>query len=291
MKPALFTYHKPATLTDAARLLGELAPQDGRVLAGGQSLVPMMGFRMACPAHLIDINAVAGLDGLTMRNGKMLIGARVRHAAFHRPIAEGPLAAMMTSVVRHIAHYPIRVRGTFCGSLANADPAAEWCVVAVALDAELAAVSTRGERIVAARDFFRGAMETALEPDELLSEARLPVLSHDTRFGFAEFSRRAGDYALAMALVLLHLEDGVITAPRIALGGVEIVPRRVAAAEARLQGEVPGPMVYHAAAAAAAAAIEPLEDPQTDAQYRRELTHAMVYRALTRACGPPGASA
>jgi len=267
------------------RLLSELAAQEGRVLAGGQSLVPIMAFRLACPAHLIDINRVAGLDELAARDGMLRIGARVRHAAFHQPAIYGPLGTMLATVVRHIAHYPIRLRGTFCGSLAHADPAAEWCVVTATLDAELVAVSTRGERRVAARDFFCGAMRTALAPDELLAEARLPILPAGTRFGFAEFSRRAGDYALAMALSVLRLEGGIITAPRIGLGGAEAAPRRIGAAEAALEGQAPDENVFRAAAAAAAAAIEPLEDPQTDAQYRRELVGAMVYRALTRACG------
>jgi len=203
VKPAPFAYHRPISLDDAVRLLAELAPQDGRVLAGGQSLVPIMAFRLARPAHLIDINAVAGLDRLAVRDGALHIGARVRHADFHRPVGEDPLGRMLAAVVRHIAHYPIRLRGTFCGSLAHADPAAEWCVVAATLDAELVAVSAAGERRIGARDFFRGAMETALAPEELLTEARLPMLPDGTRFGFAEFSRRAGDYALAMALAAL----------------------------------------------------------------------------------------
>jgi aerobic carbon-monoxide dehydrogenase medium subunit len=284
VKPAPFAYHRPATLDETLRLLAELAPRDGRVLAGGQSLAPMMAFRLARPAHLIDINAVAGLNALAVRDGALRVGACVRHAEFHRPVAEGPLGAMLATIVRHIAHYPIRMRGTFCGSLAHADPAAEWCVVAVTLDAELVAVGIKGERVIPAAAFFRGAMETALEPDELLCEARLPLLPRDARFGFAEFSRRAGDYAQAMALAVLHLDGRLITAARIGLGGVEAVPRRVAAAEAILEGEAPGAAAFNAAAAAAAAAIEPLQDPQTDAQYRRELTHAMVYRALMRAC-------
>ncbi len=291
MKPAPFTYYRPTTLGDAVGLLGELAPQDGRILAGGQSLVPTMAFRLARPAHLIDINAIAALDEMELRGDTLRIGARVRHAAFHRPVDDGPLGAMLALVVRHIAHYPIRMRGTFCGSLAHADPAAEWCLVAVALDAELVAVGAGGERVLAACDFFRGALETALAPEELLREARLPLLSDDTRFGFAEFSRRAGDYALVMALAVLRLENGVIAAPRIGLGGVEGAPRRIGAAEAVLRGEPPGLTVFNAAAAAAAAAVDPLEDPQTDAEYRRELTHAMVYRALTRACPPPGVPA
>ena len=284
MKPAPFAYYRPATIEDAVRLIADLAPHDGRVLAGGQSLVPIMAFRLARPAHLVDINRVAGLDGLVARDGKLRIGARVRHAAFHHHVADGPLGAMLRHVVRHIAHYPIRLRGTFCGSLAHADPAAEWGVVAAVLDAELVLVSTRGERRLGAQDFFRGAMETALAPDELLAEVRLPVLPEGSRFGFAEFSRRAGDYALAMALVVLRLDGGVIAAPRIGLGGAEAAPRRIDAAEAVLRGEAPGDAVFRAAAAAAAAATLPLEDPETNAQYRRELVGAMVYRALNQAC-------
>ena len=172
MKPAAFTYHRPATVDQAVDLLAELAPRDGRVLAGGQSLVPIMAFRLARPAHLIDINRVAGLDRLDVQDGQLRIGARVRHAAFHRPVEDGPLGALLAAVVRHIAHYPIRLRGTFCGSLAHADPAAEWCLVAAALDAKLVAVSTRGRRILSAHDFFHGAMQTALQPDELLAEVR-----------------------------------------------------------------------------------------------------------------------
>ena len=284
MKPTPFAYHRPRTIEDALRLLAELAPQEGRVLAGGQSLVPIMAFRLARPAHLVDINRVAGLDGLVAHDGKLRIGARVRHAAFHQQVAEGPLGALLAQVVRHIAHYPIRQRGTFCGSLAHADPAAEWGVVAAALDAELVLLSARGERRLGAHDFFRGAMETALMPDELLAEVLLPVLPEGTRFGFAEFSRRAGDYALAMALAVLRLDGGVIVSPRIGLGGAEAAPRRIEAAEAVLRGEAPGEAVFRAAAAAAAAAILPLEDPETDAQYRCELAGAMVYRALTQAC-------
>ncbi len=261
------------------------------MLAGGQSLVPMMAFRLATPAHLIDINTVAGLGRVDLHDGMLRIGAGVRHAAFHRPVEAGPLGALLATVARHIAHYPIRLRGTFCGSLAHADPAAEWAAVAATLDAELVAVSAgSGERQIAARDFFQGAMTTALAPNELLVEARLPLLAPGIRVGFAEFSHRPGDYALAMALAVLRLDGGVIAAPRLGLGGAEAAPRRIAAAEAILAGEAPSEAVFRAAAAAAAAAIYPLEDPETDGQYRRELVGAMVYRALARAC-PQGMDA
>jgi len=283
VKPAPFAYYRPGTLGEAVRLLAALALQDGRILAGGQSLVPLMAFRLATPAHLIDINRIAALGRLAVADGALQIGAAVRHAAFHRPVERGALGALLAAVVRHIAHDPIRRRGTFCGSLAHADPAAEWGAVAATLDAELVAVSARGERRIAAREFFQGAMATALAPDEILIEARLPLLPADTRFGFAEFSRRPGDYALAMAVVVLRLEDGVIAAPRIGLGGAEATPRRIAAAESVLDGARPGEALFRAAAAAAAAAIEPLEDPETDAAYRRELVEAMVARALRQA--------
>jgi len=265
------------------QLLGELAPRDGLVLAGGQSLAPIMAFRLARPAYLIDINRVAGLDLLAERDGMLQIGARVRHAAFHRPPVAGPLGALLADVVRHIAHYPIRLRGTFCGSLAHADPAAEWGVVAATLDAELVAVGAHGERRIAASDFFRGVMETALAPDELLAEARLPILPAGTRFGFCEFSRRAGDYALAMALAVLQIEDGAIRAARIGVGGAEPTPRRIAAAEAALTGGAAGEAAFGEAAAIAAASIDPLEDKEADAPYRRELVAAMVARALREA--------
>jgi aerobic carbon-monoxide dehydrogenase medium subunit len=284
VKPAPFAYRRPETLEEAVRLLAELAPQDGRVLAGGQSLVPIMNFRLARPAYLIDINAVAGLDRLAAEDGVLRIGARVRHAIFDRPVDRGPLGAMLAGVARHIGHYPIRIRGTFCGSLAHADPAAEWGLVAATLDAEMVAVSTTGERRLAASDFFQGAMTTALKPDELLAEARLPILPANTRFGFAEFSRRAGDFAMAMALAVLEVEEDVITSARIGVGGAEAIPRRVAEAEAVLRGEGPGEAAWRAAAAAAAAAIDPLYDTLTDAQYRRELVEAMVYRALRQIC-------
>lgn len=283
VKPAPFTYHRPQTLEETVQLLAALAPQDGRVLAGGQSLVPIMNFRLARPAHLIDINTVAGLDRLAVEDGVLRIGARVRHAAFERPVEPGPLGAMLAQVVRHIGHYPIRRRGTFCGSLAHADPAAEWSLVAATLDAELVAVGRGGTHRLPAGGFFQGAMTTALEPDELLAEARLPLLPARARCGFAEFSRRAGDFAMAMALAVLEIEAGVVVASRVGVGGAEAVPRRIAAAEAALCGEKPGAAVFRAAAAAAAAMIDPLDDPQIEAPYRRELVAAMVARALRQA--------
>ena len=283
MKPAAFRYHAPKTVEEAVALLAEVAPQDGRVLAGGQSLVPTMAFRLAKPAHLVDINGVAALNRLTVAGGKLVIGACVRHAAFHRPVCDGPLGKLLTHVVRHIAHFPIRNRGTFCGSLAHADPASEWALVLAALDGKVLAKSAGGERIIAARDFFKGIMTTALHDDELLAEARLPILAADTRCGFSEFSRRAGDFAMAAALATYRVEGGKIVEPRVALGGVEVNPRRIAEAERALAGAEPGDKAFRAAAAAATAAVDPMEDITTSADFRRDLVLAVTRRALERA--------
>lgn len=285
MKPAPFQYHAPATIDETLDLLAEYAGEDGRVLAGGQSLVPTMAFRLARPRHLIDINGLKELDYLEIQNGKLCIGARVRHAAFEKPVVEGPLGRLLAAVVRHIAHVPIRTRGTFCGSIAHADPASEWCAVAAALDAEMVAESKRdGLRVIAAKDFFKGIMTTALRDDELLSEVRLPVLPNETHVGFAEFSRRAGDYAIAMAVASYRLRNGIMSDMRIGVGGAEGRPRRVTEAERTLIGRPPSPGIFQSAAHAAAQALDPLDDENVSADYRRGIARAMVYRALENPC-------
>jgi len=280
MKPAPFVRHVPKTLDEALRILAEVAPHDGRVLAGGQSLVPIMAFRLAKPAHLVDINEIAGLDKISSDSKSLAIGACVRHAAFHKRVVDNPLGQLLSAVARHIAHYPIRMRGTFCGSLAHADPASEWCLVAATLDATLVAKSTRGERLIAAKDFFDGIMSTTLAENELLAEVRLPLLPIDAKFGFNEFNRRAGDFAMAASLVTYRLQGGKIIDARVGLGGAEASPRRIAEAEAALNGKAPDDVVFRAAAEAAAKAIDPLEDHQTNADYRRDLVRAVVRRAL-----------
>jgi len=283
MKPAAFRYHAPKTVDEAVALLAEVAAEDGRVLAGGQSLVPTMAFRLAKPAHLVDINGIDALNRLAVANGQLVIGACVRHAAFHHPVCDGPLGKLLADVVRHIAHYPIRNRGTFCGSLAHADPSSEWALVLTALDGEVLAKSARGERGIASRDFFKGIMTTALRDDELLVEARLPMLAADTRCGFYEFSRRAGDFAMAAALATYRIEGGEIVEPRLAVGGAEPNPRRIAEAERALNGATPDDKAFRAAAAVATAAIDPMEDITTSADFRRDLVLAVTRRALERA--------
>jgi carbon-monoxide dehydrogenase medium subunit len=283
MKPAPFRYHAPKTVEEALTLLAEVAPDDGRVLAGGQSLVPTMAFRLARPRHLVDINGIAALDRLVVEDGKLCIGAGVRHAAFHRPVVDGPLGKLLSQVVQHIAHHPIRTRGTFCGSIAHADPASEWCAVAAALDAEMVVRSHRGTRIVPAADFFDGIMTTVLAEYELLAEVRLPPPPPDTRFGFCEFNRRAGDFAIAMAVVMYRPGKKGVADARIALGGVEASSQRMAAAEDALNGRAPGPESFQAAAEAAAAAVDPLDDEHISADYRRDLVRTLVRRALEQA--------
>ncbi len=283
MKPASFTRHVHRTVDEVVSALAEYAPQDGRILAGGQSLVPIMAFRMARPAHLIDINEVEGLDRLAIDGNHLSIGARVRHGAFHKPVIDGPLGLLLAYVARHIAHYPIRMRGTFCGSLAHADPSSEWCLVSATLGAELVVKSVRGERIVPIEDFLEGIMSTALQEDEFLAEARLPLLLPDAKFGFYEFSRRAGDFAMAAALVIYRLVDGKISDARVGIGGAEDRARRIAEAEEVLNGQVPSPELFVAAGEAAAQAVDPMEDIQTTADYRRDLVRAVTRRALEHA--------
>jgi carbon-monoxide dehydrogenase medium subunit len=283
MKPSAFQYHAPKTIAEAVTMLAKVAPEDGRVIAGGQSLVPAMALRLAQPAHLVDINGVAALERLEARDGVLSIGACVRHAAFERRVIAGPLGRLLSEVALHIAHYPIRTRGTFCGSIANADPASEWCLVAVTLGATMIACSSRGERALPAPAFFQGIMTTALTADELLTEVRLPLLGAETRCGFNEFSRRAGDFAIAMAFVTYRVESGLIIEARVGVGGVEAQPRRIADAEAVLNGRAPIATVFSEAAERASTVVQPIEGDEGAIAYKRDVTRAVVRRALEAA--------
>lgn len=283
MKPAPFSYHRPTSVEQALEILADVADDGGRIIAGGQSLIPMMALRVAYPPHLIDINEIAELNRATAEGGQFVIGALARHGRFHEPVAPGPLGHLMTAVSHHIAHYPIRQRGTYCGSVAHADPSSEWCLVTATLEGIIVARNKSGTREIPVRDYFSGVMATALEPDEMLVEVRLPLLADDERFGFAEFNRRAGDFALGMSLVIFRITDGVMTDVRVGVGGAEEHPRRIAKAEAELSGKAPSDSIFRAAADAAAAAINPLEDAQTNADYRRDLVRVVVRRALEQA--------
>ena len=236
MKPADFEYHAPRTLDEVLALLAGHR-EDGRILAGGQSLVPMMNFRLARPPHLIDLNGVAELDFLRADGNTLRVGALTRHAAFHRPAAPGPTGKL------------------------------------------LVARSRRGERRLKAAEYFHGTFATALAPDEVITEVRLPVLDESWRTGFYEFARRAGDFAIAMTAVAVRTAGKKISEARIAIGGVEDRPTRVASAEALLmRGASPAE-----AAKAVAAAVKPMEDIHADAAYRRDLVVATTQRALEQA--------
>jgi len=282
MKPAAFAYYAPRSLDEAVALLARNG-SEAKILAGGQSLVPAMNFRMARPAALVDINRIPGLDGIVAEDGWLRLGALVRHARLEAPVAEGPLGRLLPEVARHIAHLPIRMRGTFCGSLAHADPASEWCTTALALDAVMVAQGPAGRREIPAAAFFSHVFTTDLQPEEILVEARLPLLDANWRCGFAEFSRRAGDFALTMAVVALWLDGGVVRRASIALGGVAPTPVRAPGAAQALLGAAPGAESFAAAAAIAAEEIEPQEDIHATAALRRDLIRAMVRRALLQA--------
>ena len=282
MKAPLFAYRAPRSIQEAVAAIAE-ADGMGKILAGGQSLVPTMNFRLARPEMLIDINRISELDYAKPDGGKLRIGALTRHAAFERPFFEGPLARLLADVVQHIAHVPIRTRGTFTGSLAHADPASEWCLVARTLDAEMVAHGPGGERIISAADYFVTTLTTALAENELLVEARLPLLDESWTHGFCEFNRRAGDFALSMSLVALKIANGRIEKANIGIGGVEDKPVRATKAEAFLLGKSGDAAERVEAARIASEEIDPMDDMHAPADYRRDLTKAMVRRALERA--------
>lgn len=279
MKPAKFEYHAPRELEEALSLLAE-AGDEAKILAGGQSLVPSMNFRLARPAVLIDINGVPGLDRIAPTDGNLLIGAMARHATFERPVIDGPLGELLALAAHNVGHLPIRVRGTFGGSLAHADPAAEWCMIATLLDATIVASSVRGRREIQARDFFKTVFSTSLEADEILTEIKLPLPEPGTQVGFVEFSRRAGDFAIVAAATVLQVVGGRIESARVAFGGVGGTPLRSQAAEAVLTGSQPNEDLFVAAGEAASQEVEPMGDIHGSPEYRRDLVRVLTRRAL-----------
>lgn len=289
MKPAPFAYRAPSTVEEALEILGEEG-EAAKVLAGGQSLVPMMNFRLARPEMLVDINRLPGLDRIEEEDGSLRIGALVRHLQVERLEGSGPLQELLRRTARHVGHLPIRVRGTFGGSIAHADPAAEWCVLAAALEAEMVAVSREeGERIVPAEGFFQTLFTTSLRPEELLTEVRLPRLPGEARTGFLEFSRRAGDFAIVAVAALVELDpgSGSIDRARIALGGVSDIPVRAGEAEGALEGEVPGEELFATAGEEAARHVDPMGDIHGSPEYRRDLVRVLVRRALAQTLPSP----
>ena len=284
MKPAPFRMLNPSNLDDALQMLSDKADDDGLIIAGGQSLIPMMALRVAYPAFLIDINKIDELGTCEVVGDEFVIGATVRHAHFHnKKSAPGVLGEIMCSMAQQISHFPIRQMGTFCGSIAHSDPSSEWCLLVATLNGKITLRTASSMRVLDPADYFEAAMLTAKEPDELIVDVKLPVLSKQTRWGFYEFCRRAGDFAMGMALVVYDEDNGRVTNVRIGLGGIEDFPRRITEAEEKLNGSIAGADSFLLAAEVASKSVEPMEDSSTTLRYRRDLTKTVVERALRSA--------
>ena len=286
MKPAKFDYYAPTTRDEVLELLGQHG-YDAKVLAGGQSLMPMMNLRLARPAVVVDINRVEGLAGISSDGGGMTIGAMTRQRQIERSAEVADGFPVISAAIPHIAHFQIRNRGTIGGSLAHSDPAAEIPALCVALDAEITASSSSGERTIAASDLAIGPLTTSLEPEELLTQVRLPALGGDGewRWGFREVCRRDGDFALVGAIALLRLDGGnVCREARVAMFGVGDGPIRASEAEASLAGRAVDDAARREAAVLVSAAVDPGSDIHASAEYRKEVSAVMARRALEDAC-------
>jgi carbon-monoxide dehydrogenase medium subunit len=284
MKPPPFEYHAVASVDEAVTLLGEHG-DEAKVLAGGQSLVPLLALRLARPARLVDINGIGDLASCTNRQG-LTVGSLLRQRVAERSESVKAANPLLVRALGLIGHTAIRNRGTIGGSIAHADPAAELPAVLLALDGEVTATSTRGTRGVAAPDLFRGFLTTSLEPDELLTDVRFPAWAPGTGWSFQEFSRRSGDFAIAGVAATLRLDrNGMIAAARIALSGMGPTPVRASKAEAALAGQQPADEVWDAASQDAVAGLDPPSDVHGTAAYRRHLAAALTRRALREAHG------
>lgn len=277
MKPAPFDYARPTSLARAVELLE--ADEDAKVLGGGQSLVPMLSFRLARPTTLVDVRGLAELQVLERRNGTLVVGAGVTQRAAETSdlVADG--CPLLRAAMRYVGHQQTRSRGTVGGSLAHADPAAELPAVALALDATLVAVGPEGPREIPAAEFFIGPYTTTLELEEVLTEIHFPVTA-GARTSFQEVSRRAGDFAMAGVAAQLTFAGKRVTSVRLAATGVEMAPTRLAAAEEALAGATLDNDTVAAAARRAAAAVDPRGDANATPEHRRELVDALVRRAV-----------
>jgi aerobic carbon-monoxide dehydrogenase medium subunit len=283
MKPAPFDYHAPTTVAEAVGLLAELG-DEAKVLAGGQSLVPMLNLRLARFGHLVDIGRIDELRGIERRNGHVVVGAATRDVVIEHDPVVATDAALLALATPYIGHFQIRNRGTIGGSLAHADPAAEYPAVALALDSTFHLSSTGGMRAVAARDFFTGVWSTALEADELLTAIELPVWTGRCGFGVAEFARRHGDFAIAGAVAAVELDGDRVARAAIAIFGAAGVPVRATAAEGALVGQAPDVLEGAELGALAFRDIDDVaDDPQVPSAYRQRVGEAMVADAWRRA--------
>ena len=283
MKPAAFEYIVADSVEMAVASLAQAG--DAKIIAGGQSLVPMLNFRLLRPSVLVDINRIPNLAYVREDGGVVRIGALTRHHQLETSPVIARHFPVLTEAMAHVAHLAIRNRGTIGGSLSHADPAAELPMMALLLDAELRVVSASGARAVAARDFFRDALSVDLAEDEIVTEVVLPKLPPNTGWGFAEVARRSGDFALAAVAVTLTLSDGKIAQARIAMTGVAPTARRVTEAEMLLIGQRLDDGVDSDVIEAVRAATEPPTDLHASAEYRRHLVGVLAGRALAGAWG------
>jgi carbon-monoxide dehydrogenase medium subunit len=282
MKLPTFEYETPTTIDEAVSLLAEHG-DEAKVLAGGQSLIPLLAMRLSRPAVLIDINNVDGLSGISV-NGEVTIGAMTRHRTVERSEAVHSAVPILAAALRHVGHDAIRTRGTIGGSIAHADPSAELPTLARTVGATMVVTNAGGSREIEADDFFQGFLMTSLEPDELLTSIRFPVLGARGGWSFNEVARRDGDFALVGCAVTLQLgADGTITGVRIGLSGVSGEPFRAEAAEAALLGASAGEAAFAAAALAAADEVTPTADLHGTSAYRRHLAGVLVRRGLDEA--------
>ena len=286
MKPARFAYHAPATVDEAVALLTRYGGE-AKLLAGGQSLMPLMNFRLARPAALIDLNAIASLGYIREADGQVRFGAMTRQRAIEfSPVVRRrlPLLAEATALVGHL---PIRSRGTIGGSLAHADPSAEYPAILAALDGDVVTRGPRGERTLQASELFQSYLTTSLAPDEILVEVRLPAMPEGAGFAFEEFSRRHGDFAI-VGIAATLVRHGERCTARLVTAGAGPVPRRLRQAEEILEREGLSDAVIDAAARRAATLVEPDTDIHASAAYRRNLTRVLTGRALRRAAARLG---
>jgi CO/xanthine dehydrogenase FAD-binding subunit len=285
MKPAPFNLLRPKNVEEALALLQSYRAE-AKVLAGGQSLVPLMNFRLAQPHNLIDLNGVVGLNEIKVDERSLTLGAMVRQRDVERSPAIAERLPILREAIAQVAHPAIRNRGTVGGSLVHADPAAELPLLAIALDATFQLRSARGSRSVAARDFYQGYLSTDIAPDELLVEIVFHLPPPGAGWCFTEIARRHGDFAIVAVAVLLDFgRDRSVNFARVALGGVGPAPLRVAAVEEILLGGRPGAELYRRAGAAAAEAVDPPTDIHASSGYRRQITGVLVRRALATAEG------
>jgi carbon-monoxide dehydrogenase medium subunit len=283
MKLPPFDYACPATLSEAVQLLAS-RDGDAKALAGGQSLMPMLAFRLAQPALLVDLRKIAELRAIRISAEGVTLGAMTRWRDIEDDARLESAHPLLKAAVAHVAHYQIRNRGTVGGSLAHADPAAEMPGIALTCDAEIAVVGKAGPRVIKAADFFQGPLMTALAADEIIVEVRLPAWPRGRRWGFQEFARRRGDFALAAAAVYYDPDaGGKARNAHVGVVGVADRPLRLATVEAVLDGQVIDAATIAAAEAAACAAVDPPDDIHASAAYRRALTGTMVERALKSA--------